>query len=139
MREHVVRFSKRVPVSVIVMTKNEEANIAKCLRGLRAFDEVFVSLVNTGEVSGTLDRIMEQTATYLERAEALRLKVQAALRYPVFVMGFAALVLVAMVVKIIGTETPAARSSPPAAGPIAAPTRAAANAAPVPVERTAVG
>ena len=42
MREHVVRFSKRVPVSVIVMTKNEEANIAKCLRGIRAFDEVFV-------------------------------------------------------------------------------------------------
>src|SRR5215467_12558367 len=66
-----------------------------------AFDEVFVSLVNTGEISGTLDRIMEQTATYLERAEALRLKVQAALRYPIFVLSFASLILVAMVVKII--------------------------------------
>ena len=66
-----------------------------------AFDEVFVSLVNTGEVSGTLDKIMDQTATYLEKAEALRLKVQAALRYPIFVMTFAALILVAMVVKIV--------------------------------------
>jgi type IV pilus assembly protein PilC len=65
------------------------------------FDEVFVSLVNTGEVSGTLDRIMEQTATYLERAESLRLKVQAALRYPIFVLSFAVIILVAMVVKII--------------------------------------
>lgn len=42
MREHVVRFSKRIPVSVIVMTKDEEANIAKCLRALRGFDQVFV-------------------------------------------------------------------------------------------------
>jgi type IV pilus assembly protein PilC len=66
-----------------------------------AFDEVFVSLVNTGEVSGTLDRIMDQTATYLERAEALRLKVQAALRYPIFVLSFALLILITMIVKII--------------------------------------
>ena len=66
-----------------------------------AYDDVFVSLVNTGEVSGTLDKIMEQTATYLERAETLRLKVQAALRYPIFVLSFALLILVAMVVKII--------------------------------------
>jgi len=65
------------------------------------FDEVFVSLVHTGEISGTLDQIMEQTAGYLEKAESLRLKVEAALRYPTFVLTFAALVLVAMVVKII--------------------------------------
>ena len=31
-----------IPVSVIVMTKNEESNIAKCLRSARAFDQVFV-------------------------------------------------------------------------------------------------
>jgi type IV pilus assembly protein PilC len=66
-----------------------------------AFDEVFVSLVHTGEISGTLDRIMDQTAGYLERAEGLRLKVEAALRYPAFVLTFAGLVLLAMVLKII--------------------------------------
>jgi type IV pilus assembly protein PilC len=66
-----------------------------------AFGEVFVSLVNTGEVSGTLERIMDQTAGYLERAENLRLKVEAALRYPIFVLSFAALILLAMILKII--------------------------------------
>ena len=66
-----------------------------------AFDEVFVSMVNTGEFSGTLDRIMDQTATYLERAETLRLKVEAALRYPLFVLTFAVLVMLAMIFKII--------------------------------------
>src|SRR5262245_45578462 len=66
-----------------------------------SFSEVFVSLVNTGEVSGTLDRIMDQTAGYLERAETLRLKVQAALRYPIFIMSFAFLILIAMIIWII--------------------------------------
>jgi type IV pilus assembly protein PilC len=66
-----------------------------------AFDEVFVSLVNTGEVSGTLDKIMDDTALYMERAETLRLKVEAALRYPIFVFSFAFFILSAMVLKII--------------------------------------
>jgi glycosyltransferase involved in cell wall biosynthesis len=32
----------RIPVSVVVMTKNEERNINKCLQGLVEFDEIFV-------------------------------------------------------------------------------------------------
>jgi len=66
-----------------------------------AFDEVFVSLVNTGEVSGTLDQILEQTATYLERAEELRLKVEAALRYPTFVLAFSLIVMLGMILWVI--------------------------------------
>lgn len=65
------------------------------------FDEVFVSLVHTGEVSGTLDTIMNQTAGYLERAEHLRLKVEAALRYPAFILGFAFAILMVMVLWIV--------------------------------------
>jgi type IV pilus assembly protein PilC len=74
---------------------------AALARHPQAFDEVFVSLVHTGEVSGTLDTIMDQTATYLERAESLRLRVEAALRYPVFILSFAFLILIAMILKII--------------------------------------
>jgi type IV pilus assembly protein PilC len=65
------------------------------------FDEVFVSLVQTGEISGTLDVVMEHTATYLERAEVLRLKVESALRYPIFVLTFAGLVFTVMLFKIV--------------------------------------
>lgn len=65
------------------------------------FDEVFVSLVQTGEVSGTLDLVMDHTAAYLERAELLRLKVEAALRYPIFVLTFAGMVFLTMIFKIV--------------------------------------
>jgi type IV pilus assembly protein PilC len=67
----------------------------------QVFDEVFVSLVHTGEASGTLDQVMDHTANYLERAEVLRLKVEAALRYPIFVLTFAGLVFLAMILKIV--------------------------------------
>jgi glycosyltransferase involved in cell wall biosynthesis len=43
--------ASRVPVSVIVMTRDEEANIAKCLRSVRGFDEVFV--VDSGSRDAT--------------------------------------------------------------------------------------
>ncbi len=66
-----------------------------------AFGDVLVSLVQTGEVSGTLDEVLDHTAGYLERAELLRLKVQAALRYPTFILSFAAAVLAAMFFKIV--------------------------------------
>ena len=66
-----------------------------------AFGDVLVSLVQTGEVSGTLDDVLDHTAGYLERAELLRLKVQAALRYPTFILLFAAAVLAAMFFKIV--------------------------------------
>ena len=67
----------------------------------RAFGEVFVSLVQTGEVSGSLDEVLGQMAAYLERAEMLRLKVEAALRYPTFILSFAGAVLLAMFFKIV--------------------------------------
>jgi type II secretory pathway component PulF len=66
-----------------------------------AFSEVFVSLVHTGEVSGQLDQVLDHTAGYLERAELLRLKVEAALRYPTFILTFSLLVLAAMFFKIV--------------------------------------
>ena len=78
-----------------------EALSAALAKHPAAFDEVFVSLVHTGEVSGTLDTIMSQTAGYLERAENLRLKVEAALRYPAFILGFAFAILLVMILWIV--------------------------------------
>ena len=33
---------KKIPVSVIIMTKNEGKNIAECLDGVKDFGEIFV-------------------------------------------------------------------------------------------------
>jgi glycosyltransferase involved in cell wall biosynthesis len=47
----------RIPVSVVVMTKNEERNITKCLQALRDFNEVFVV------DSDSTDRTVEMATT----------------------------------------------------------------------------
>ena len=44
---------EKCPVSVIIMTKNEELNITKCLPSVECFDEVFV--VDSGSTDRTCD------------------------------------------------------------------------------------
>lgn len=51
----------RIPVSAIVMTKDEEPNIAECLRHLERFDEVFV--VDSDSIDGTVEIAKEHGAT----------------------------------------------------------------------------
>lgn len=100
-RDHHDRNLARVLQTVGDDVQKGESLATALGRHPHVFDEVFVSLVHTGEMSGTLDHVMDHTANYLERAEVLRLRVEAALRYPVFVMTFAVLVFLAMIFKIV--------------------------------------
>ena len=55
---------------------------------------MYVALVRVGEVSGTLDKILQVLASDRSRAEALRRKLADALRYPAFLLFAAICVLV---------------------------------------------
>ena len=58
------------------------------------FSPIYVALVRVGEVSGTLEEILQVLASDRSRAEALRRKVADALRYPAFLLFAAMCVLV---------------------------------------------
>ncbi|CAM2978897.1 glycosyltransferase family 2 protein [Paenibacillus sediminis] len=45
-------MDNKIPVTVIIMTKNEEKNISKCLKSVSAFDEIFV--VDSGSTDQTI-------------------------------------------------------------------------------------
>ena len=49
------------------------------------FPPLYTNLVNSGEISGALDVILERLAEQAERDEAMRAKVRAAFTYPAFV------------------------------------------------------
>lgn len=100
-RDHYDKNLARVIDTVAADVQKGDSLSAALARHPHVFDQVFVSLVKTGEVSGSLDKIMDQTAGYLERAETLKMKVESALRYPIFVFSFAMLVLLVMVLKIV--------------------------------------
>jgi len=69
----------------------------------RAFSPLAVSMVKAGEAAGTLDVVLDQLATYLEKVDALRSKVRAAMSYPTFVFFFAVTAFLLLLIKIVPT------------------------------------
>ena len=65
------------------------------------FSVGYVSLVRAGEATGRLYRSMTDLAVYLEKSMSLREKVKSALSYPLFVMGFAFVVIAVVVLFLI--------------------------------------
>lgn len=67
----------------------------------RAFDTLFVNMVDAGEAGGILDKILQRLATYIEKAEALRRKIKSAMTYPVVVLCVAGAAMIFMLLCII--------------------------------------
>ena len=67
------------------------------------FDELFCSLVASGENSGTLEVMLDRVATYKEKTEALKAKIKKALTYPIAVVVVAIVVTGILLVKVVPT------------------------------------
>ena len=65
------------------------------------FDELFVSLVASGEQSGTLETMLDRVATYKEKTEQLKAKIKKALTYPIAVMVVAVIVTTILLIKVV--------------------------------------
>jgi len=68
-----------------------------------AFDELYVSLVEAGEVGGILDTILERLSVQLEKSMKLKRKVRGAFVYPVSVLVIAVAVVLVLLYKVIPT------------------------------------
>jgi len=67
----------------------------------RTFDDLYVSMVEAGEVGGALDVILNRLASFLEKAERLRRKVKGAMAYPAVVSFVALGATIAMLTFIV--------------------------------------
>jgi len=65
------------------------------------FDNLFIALVKAGEVSGSLQTILDQLAAYIEAVHDTNQKVKSALYYPFMVLGFLGVVLGIMLIWIV--------------------------------------
>jgi type IV pilus assembly protein PilC len=65
------------------------------------FDDLFVSLVASGETSGTLETMLDRVATYKEKSEALKAKIKKAMTYPIAVVAVAIVVSGILLVKVV--------------------------------------
>lgn len=67
----------------------------------RYFDDLFCSLVESGEQSGALETMLERVATYKEKSELLKAKIKKALKYPIAVIIVAVIVTIILLVKVV--------------------------------------
>jgi len=65
------------------------------------FPALFVSMVRAGELSGTLDDVLDRSAKFFERDYQTREKVKSALTYPIIVGIVSLMVAIFMFVKIV--------------------------------------
>jgi len=78
----------------------------------KVFDELYVQLVQAGEVGGILDTILQRLSVYIEKAEALKRKVKGAMVYPTIVL----VVAVGVVTVLLLFVTPVFKDMFEAAG-----------------------
>lgn len=65
------------------------------------FDDLYCSLIDSGEQSGALETMLDRVATYKEKSEALKQKIKKALKYPMTVVLVAIIVTVILLLKVV--------------------------------------
>jgi len=65
------------------------------------FGKLYVEMVRAGEVGGALDEVLLRVAAQLEKDQELKRKVRGALAYPLFVLAFALVAALFMLVFIV--------------------------------------
>ncbi len=67
----------------------------------KAFDRLYVKMVNAGEIGGVLDIILQRLAEFMEKSQRLKRKIKGALVYPIVVIAIATIILTGIMVFII--------------------------------------
>ena len=67
----------------------------------KAFDRLYVKMVNAGEIGGVLDVILQRLAEFMEKSQKLKRKIRGAMVYPIVVIAISGLILTGIMVFII--------------------------------------
>lgn len=67
----------------------------------KQFSSLYVSLIKAGEKSGTLDKILNRLAGYLEKTESMKRKVKKALTYPIAILTVAIAVSLILLIFVV--------------------------------------
>ncbi len=65
------------------------------------FDSLYCNLVEAGETAGILEQLLDRLAVYMEKTEAIKSKIRAALMYPIAVLIVAFVVVAVIMIFVI--------------------------------------
>jgi len=69
----------------------------------KVFTKLYISLIRAGEMGGVLDESMENLADFLEKDEEIRLQIRNKTAYPKFVLGFAVIITMVIIIFLVPT------------------------------------
>src|SRR4029077_19205987 len=96
--------NKKLTETLIAVRKDVEAGLAlsdALARHPKVFNSLFVAMASAGETGGVLDSSLERIADQLEKEDSLRRQVKSAMTYPIVVVTFSMIVLIALVTFLI--------------------------------------
>lgn len=67
----------------------------------KAFNHLYVKMVNAGEIGGVLDVILQRLSEFMEKSEKLKAKIKGAMVYPIVVVIVAVAILTGIMLLII--------------------------------------
>ena len=76
---------------------------AACAKHPKAFSKLFVTMVQAGEAGGTLETVLMDLASTMEKQAALVRKVRSAMTYPAVVMSVMVIIFLALLIFIVPT------------------------------------
>jgi general secretion pathway protein F len=104
--EQVERTAVKRVVASVRERIREGGSFAEALAGHPAvFSSLYVNMVRVGEASGTLDRVLQSLAEFLERQARVRNAVVGALTYPVLMLAVSLAILVFLVAFVVPKVT----------------------------------
>lgn len=67
----------------------------------KAFNDLYVAMVRSGELGGMLDDVLLRVADQLERDAEIRQKIKSAMTYPIVVLGITIIIVTAMLMFVV--------------------------------------
>ncbi|ABS61118.1 type II secretion system protein [Fervidobacterium nodosum Rt17-B1] len=96
-------FSKKFRIALKEVASDMKAGVSfsDALERQGIFDSIFINMVKAGEEGGILDVTMKKVANYYESVNRLREQVKSSMAYPMFILGFAVVVVIVISVFIL--------------------------------------
>ena len=92
----------KAQLSEVRTAVNEGTSLGDALaKHKKLFDELYISMVRSGELAGNLDEVLTRLADFLESSQKLKSKVQGAMIYPSMMVLIGTLIIAILMIKVI--------------------------------------
>ncbi len=105
------KLVKKILEGVQSMVKNGQSLSTSFERYKDLFPPIFIGMIKAGEVSGQLDKTLNELARFLSKEYSLKSKVKAALTYPIILLSASFVVVILMLIFVLPKLTQSFASS----------------------------